>query len=171
MNILIIVLGNKLDIEENETILFPRLQSAAVLYNYLNQKKGIHVNILVSGGIVSNIDITESRFMKEILVNRERINPLNIIEEDESTNTIENAVYSIPIIKNFDHYILITSDFHMKRALTIFNFFLSKHRRKIHEILPSRSYIKSKFKRNLLKFKEAEGLELFNKNFVYKYKQ
>jgi len=45
-----------------------------------------------------------------------------IIEENNSKNTVENAIYSMDIVnkKNFNSVTLITSDTHMKRAYILF---------------------------------------------------
>lgn len=45
-----------------------------------------------------------------------------IIEESNSKNTVENAIYSMDIVnnQNFNSVTLITSDTHMKRAYILF---------------------------------------------------
>lgn len=83
---------------------------------YKNQKNSY---IIVSGGNSIN-HITEAKAMKLWLL-KNNIPQHKIIEESSSKDTVENAIYSMKIVKKkFNSITLITSDSHMKRAYILF---------------------------------------------------
>lgn len=83
---------------------------------YKNQKNSY---IIVSGGNSTN-HITEAKAMKLWLL-KNNIPQHKIIEESSSKDTVENAIYSMKIVKKkFNSITLITSDTHMKRAYILF---------------------------------------------------
>lgn len=91
-----------------------RLQKT--LEAYKNQKDSY---IIVSGGNSIN-HITEAKAMKLWLL-KNNIPQHKIIEESSSKDTVENAIYSMKIVKKkFNSITLITSDTHMKRAYSLF---------------------------------------------------
>lgn len=91
-----------------------RLQKT--LEAYKNQKNSY---IIVSGGNSIN-HITEAKAMKLWLL-KNNIPQHKIIEESSSKDTVENAIYSMKIVKKkFNSITLITSDTHMKRAYILF---------------------------------------------------
>lgn len=98
---------------ENEAI--GRLNKTLEAYN--GQKESF---IIVSGGNKKN-NRTEAKAMKEWLVRR-KIPDHKIIEENESKDTVENAIYSMRIVnkEKFQSFSLITSDTHIKRAFILF---------------------------------------------------
>lgn len=84
------------------------------------------IPILLSGrwsGLKRNKSkITEAQAMKKYLVMR-GINLTRIYLEMKSLDTVSNAVFSEKIVrkhKNWKRILLVTSDWHMKRALWIF---------------------------------------------------
>ena len=84
------------------------------------------IPILLSGrysGLERNKPkITEAQAMKRYLIAK-GINPIRIYLEMRSLDTVSNAIFSEKIVKkhkNWKHILLITSDWHMKRALWIF---------------------------------------------------
>jgi len=84
------------------------------------------IPILLSGccsGLKRNKPkITEAQAMKKYLIAK-GINPARIYLEMKSLDTVSNAIFSEKIVKkhkNWKHILLITSDWHMKRALWIF---------------------------------------------------
>jgi uncharacterized SAM-binding protein YcdF (DUF218 family) len=90
------------------------------------QNKFSDMPILLSGrcsGLEMNKSkITEAQAMKKYLVAK-GINSTRIYLEIKSLDTVSNAVFSKKIVKkhkNWKHILLITSDWHMKRALWIF---------------------------------------------------
>ncbi|MEO6883180.1 MAG: YdcF family protein [Bacteroidia bacterium] len=96
-----------------------RLFQAIELY-----KKGIIQKILISGGSGSILhpDILEASLLKNYLVEI-GIPQADILVEDKSKNTHENALFSKAILEQNSvgkKYLLITSAFHMRRALGCF---------------------------------------------------
>ncbi|GBG26924.1 Hypothetical Protein FCC1311_031472 [Hondaea fermentalgiana] len=123
-----VVLGQQLNPDGSMTkILEDRCKTAAQTYSELKNTEGSNVPIIVAGGIVENIGITEAEGMKRELVERYGIDPAVIFQERESTTTFENALYvermlqcgvfatDIPC-----EILLITSEFHMPRARFLF---------------------------------------------------
>ena len=66
-------------------------------------------------------DIAWSEFKKSFLL-KENIPSNNILLEDKSTSTLEEAKYSLGILKkyNIKSIILITNDYHSRRAYNVF---------------------------------------------------
>lgn len=78
-------------------------------------------NMILAGGTVSGESYTESEIMKayaELL----GIAPGDLFEEKSSTSTYENAINSLEIMndKGWKTALLVTSDFHTKRACKVF---------------------------------------------------
>ncbi|MDX2507747.1 MAG: YdcF family protein [Gammaproteobacteria bacterium] len=92
-----------------------RLRYAAWL-----QKK-TNLPILVTGGIEKQ-GYTEAALMKQVLQNEYAISG-RIFVEQESQNTFENSFYSRKILvsQQFKRFYLLTSAFHMPRALSVFS--------------------------------------------------
>lgn len=79
------------------------------------------VKIIVSGGQGPAELVSEAEAMRKYLVDR-GIDPQRIIKEEASTSTQENIKYSNEIISDEDAKVLIiTSDYHMYRALMLGN--------------------------------------------------
>jgi len=76
--------------------------------------------VIVAGGIERN-DVTEAELMAQILSNEYALQG-KIFVEKQSKNTYENALYSskIMVSEDFRNYYLVTSAFHMPRALSSF---------------------------------------------------
>ncbi|MCP9766895.1 YdcF family protein [Lacihabitans sp. LS3-19] len=96
-----------------------RIWQAAELY-----KLGKIKQILITGGDGFNKKdaeyIYENDKGKDFLI-KCGVSPEDIIQEKESVNTYENALFSSKIIKNKTEKVLvITSGFHLKRALACF---------------------------------------------------
>lgn len=99
-----------------------RFIQTALLY-----KKGHIKKILVSGGqngVIKEDDFSEAGFIKKNLIDL-GIPSQDIITEETSRNTIENAAFCKSILKangldNNKTIVLITSAFHMQRAKAIF---------------------------------------------------
>lgn len=87
-----------------------RLRYAAVLQSKLD------IPIIVSGGSVFNEPITEASLMKDVLINE--FNTTEIIMEDKSRNTIENANEVTKLLDKdgIEQAILVTHASHMMRA-------------------------------------------------------
>ncbi|MBR5509062.1 MAG: YdcF family protein [Lachnospiraceae bacterium] len=71
---------------------------------------------IVSGGQGSNEPCTESSVMKQYLI-RHGMDAVRIIEEDQSTNTRENLLFSQKWIPEGSSVGIISNDFHICRAL------------------------------------------------------
>lgn len=85
-------------------------------------KVGKIKKILISGGHFFENDIHEGKEMKRIFV-LAGVNENDIILEDKSLNTRENALFSAQILKEQfagQSYLLITSAFHLRRAQDCF---------------------------------------------------
>jgi uncharacterized SAM-binding protein YcdF (DUF218 family) len=116
---IIIILGEKI-LENNKMSnnLIERLKKGALLYK--NNDK-----ILVTGGrLQKKVKYTESYYMKKYLINNYKIPEKNIICENKSLNTLENALNSYKILKKlniFKNIYIISSSYHIKRVKLIFN--------------------------------------------------
>ena len=79
--------------------------------------------ILISGAAGSlSSDLKESQILKKYL-NKVGVPDSCILIEDKSKNTYENAIYCEKILNNFPNkysYLIITSDYHMRRSLACF---------------------------------------------------
>ena len=80
-----------------------------------------HIPIIVSGGKATST-FSVAKIMRNILVET-GVNKSLIITEDKSNDTYENALYVLRICKrrNFRRIILVTSAYHMPRAVLLFN--------------------------------------------------
>ncbi len=85
---------------------------------YLQKQTGLPV--IVTGGIERN-GTTEAELMKEVLQQEFEISA-DVFVEQQSTSTMENARFSKVIMSrhNFTRPLLVTSAFHMPRALLAF---------------------------------------------------
>lgn len=79
-----------------------------------------HSKIIVTGGVPKN-GVTEADVMFDWLV-ANGIDEKRIIKEAMATDTVENAIFSMEIVKNeqIKDVTLITSATHMRRALVVF---------------------------------------------------
>ena len=79
--------------------------------------------ILITGAAGSlSSDLKESQILKKYL-NKVGVPDSCILIEDKSKNTYENAIYCEKILNNFPNnnsYLVITSDYHMRRSLACF---------------------------------------------------
>lgn len=129
-----IILGAGLDGDKPSPILQERLDEGLA---YLK----IHpdTKVIVSGGQGSNELIPESEAMKNFLVSK-GITPNRIIEEDKSKSTFQNLEFSKKILDekhaNKDEVLIVTSDFHLFRAMEIADYLDIKN-----EGLPSKTPI------------------------------
>jgi len=94
-----------------------RLLHALLLY-----KKGIIKKILITGGNYDKNVTPEAEQLKQVLL-LAGVPPQDILVEPHALNTVENARFSAPILQQHfpgGKYLLITSAFHMRRALGCF---------------------------------------------------
>lgn len=94
-------------------------EAARLYYDCKAQSKLCH--ILPTGGDPGRHGVSEAEIMQKELI-AIGINNSDIITEDKSDNTFENAQFSSRLIlkENFDYLVLVTSGTHMKRALNAF---------------------------------------------------
>ena len=74
--------------------------------------------------------------MKKYLMDTHNIPSDKIIQESRSQNTVENAKYTLKIIKQkniqFDKIIVVSSSFHLKRVSNIFKYFYHQYSRRVN---------------------------------------
>ena len=98
--------------------------SANRLLTTIELYKKLNIPIIISGGKVLKSSGTESEIAKNILI-AIGVSKDMIFIDSQSINTTENAKYTKMILNkyNFKHPILVTSAFHMPRAVKQFNKF------------------------------------------------
>ena len=113
----VIVLGAGLRGEEPGSHLARRLDTAI---DYLNQNP--NAMVIVSGGLGAGRTITEAEAMERYLVTR-GIPVERIIQENRSTTTYENLVFSNEILAEYFPHgfraVLVSNDFHIFRAVSL----------------------------------------------------
>lgn len=102
-------------------IALARLSEGIKIYRRMNEKYGIEPEIIVSGGKVFDGDRGEADIYRDFLIDM-GVKKENIIVEDESKTTYENAVNTNKICedKKIDKLILVTSALHMDRSVKAF---------------------------------------------------
>ncbi|WP_347218366.1 YdcF family protein [Chryseobacterium sp.] len=124
-NPVIVVLGGGVinidNIEKLHTMSYSRMVTAYQLYHEY-QKNNQSCKILISGkgrGHISEAELFREDFKKM------GIPDSDLIMEDKSMNTYQNAKFSSEIISKMDasSLYLVTSGFHMKRAVALFQTF------------------------------------------------
>lgn len=161
---LIVILGEKLPKNgQLNKILQNRLDKALELYH--------DSFIIVSGGRVQKECIhTEAYVMKKYLMDTHNIPSDKIIQESRSQNTIENAKYTLKIIKQkniqFHKMMVVSSSFHLRRVSNIFKYFFHQILRKGNLIfIPSDNGISGINLKNRI-----ENEKLYLKEFKDEYK-
>lgn len=120
----IVVLGgmiNPLSIHREKPELLStadRLTDSIILFR---QKKAPFILFSGGSGILFQSDVSEAKTARKFLTDM-GIPKESILIEDQSRNTKENAVFSARILreKKMKRIILVTSAFHMKRSLLVF---------------------------------------------------
>lgn len=151
---ILIILGFKLNDDGGMNIILKnRLDKSAKLYCTIN-----YDIIIVSGGNVGkNKKLTESSVMKKYLVEKHLIDSKIIIEENNSSDTNENAIETYKIIKkikNIKNVTIVTSKFHLERVKYVFSHFYKNNFNLIFKF--SKDYTCSKVL-NLKKLYENEA--------------
>ena len=92
-----------------------------LIYTLQLYNQGIIKNIFISGGNgnLFNNNYKESETIKDFLI-QNKIDSNDIIIENRSRNTKENAINSAKLLDKKNEYILITSAIHMKRSILCF---------------------------------------------------
>lgn len=88
--------------------------------------------VIFTGGINNEFNLVESEEMRNIAI-QSGITPHDILIEDKSTNTLENVLFSIPILEkeiglnNIKTITAIVKNYHSRRALMTLKKHLPKH--------------------------------------------
>ena len=120
-----IVLGGMFEFNSDLNTISIRRQGDRLIQALSLYKSGKIEKILVSGdsGHLTDRGLHEAKQVKELLL-LWGIPKNDIITEEKSTNTHENAVETAKILKksfpHFEKFILVTSGIHMKRSLACF---------------------------------------------------
>ncbi|REC61697.1 YdcF family protein [Chryseobacterium pennae] len=122
--IIVVLGGGVVDIDHTEkvhTMSYSRMVTAYQLYHEY-QKKNQPCTILISGkgrGHISEAELFREDFKKM------GVPDSDIIKEDKSMNTYQNAKFSSEILKKMGNtsLYLVTSGFHMKRSVALFKTF------------------------------------------------
>lgn len=112
----VVVLGCRVKNKKPSLALKERLDKT---YQYLNENPKLQC--ILSGGQGANEEISEAKCMYQYLVSK-GIDPHRLYQEDKSTSTRENILFSYQLIKkeNLPKAItIITNEFHEYRAQTI----------------------------------------------------
>mmetsp|Transcript_38680 Transcript_38680/g.70433 ORF Transcript_38680/g.70433 Transcript_38680/m.70433 type:complete len:260 (-) Transcript_38680:66-845(-) len=122
----ILVLGQSLNPDGTAPqVILQRAQTAATLYSTVAEGRAL---VLVSGADVAGVGVTEAEIMASVLVDA-GVPPAAIIQDRAARTTFENAKNCVKLmmgnmpkeVEPLDVQIhLVTSDFHMPRALLIF---------------------------------------------------
>lgn len=122
--VIVVLGGGVVDFEHTEklhTMSYSRMVTAYQLYDEY-RKNNLPCKILISGkgrGHTSEAELFSENFKKM------GVSDADIIKEDKSMNTYENAKYSSKILQQLapsDIY-LVTSGFHMRRSVVLFQTF------------------------------------------------
>ncbi|RZT02639.1 YdcF family protein [Cuneatibacter caecimuris] len=106
----LIVLGSKTVGREPSDTLKLRLDAAL---EYLQENK--KTRVILSGGKGSGEDWTEAQVMYLYLKNA-GVQTHRMVMETQSTDTEENVIYSLNLVKKTDTVGIVTNDFHLCRA-------------------------------------------------------
>ncbi|WP_250527235.1 YdcF family protein [Caballeronia sp. GAWG2-1] len=124
----IIVLGGGTEYDRNKHLVpladsIYRVDLAAALYKTCVETDK-QCQVIMSGGNPQHHEQTEAQLYGGLLVDR-GVKPADLILEDQSLDTYENArnTYKILRSRQYDTTILITSSLHMRRALLAFDAF------------------------------------------------
>ena len=110
----IIVLGEKLNNDNMSNILIDRLDLAFNLY-----RKNKNAKLILTGGTIGKNSISEASAMSNFLLESGVPND-DIVLENEATSTFENIKFTRELIQDKSKKVaLVTSDFHISRALVI----------------------------------------------------
>lgn len=97
-----------------------RINKAASLYQACNSTHN-HCTIIISGGDILHLGITESATYQNQLIHL-GVKKTDILLEAQSVNTYQNAVMTKKLLSSysFDQLFLVTSGVHLKRASLLF---------------------------------------------------
>ena len=159
---IIIILGKRINSNLIQNTLLKRLDTAMSNYNHGDI-------IILSGGKTNKKYNSEAYLMEQYLINNYRINKSYIIKETFSFDTISNAENTLMVVNiltkqyNPQNIIIVTSQYHMDRVMTIFNYFFNQY-------LDRLNYINSPNGINRTKLGKRIGIEKkYKKKFIMEY--
>lgn len=122
---LAIILGQRLNPDGSLVDnLIERLKGGAFVNKYYSDERGVTVPLMVCGGDVVQCGTTEADAMAKTLIREMNVYTEDIIVERRSTTTAENAEFAHELWKVMPvrprRIALVTSDFHLDRALLLF---------------------------------------------------
>ena len=103
--------------------LIGRLRGALQLLNelsLLSELNSAHLHLILSGGDVKGLGVTEAYLMKEYVdLNAKSSFVGSLLTEEKSRNTLENMLYCAPYLENLecDTAHIVTSEYHLPRAM------------------------------------------------------
>jgi uncharacterized SAM-binding protein YcdF (DUF218 family) len=112
----IVVLGQSLNQNGSPPkTLLARVREAILLYSHHK------VPLLLCGGDPAETGVTEAETMSSLII-KSGIPVASIFLETRSKNTVQNAWYVVDVLRKhrWSHIILVTSDFHIPRAVLYF---------------------------------------------------
>ncbi len=109
----LILLGGGLSDDRETLTMTGRVDRAA---RYL--RKYPDCKVIVSGGITGNNTVSETKVMRDLLLEY-HIQDARIIPEDKSQNTKENILFSRKLIEDGAKTVICSSDYHILRAKLI----------------------------------------------------
>ncbi len=127
-NVIILLGGGAVKLPQITTVqpnllAYGRINKAASLYfSCINAKKAC--TLIISGGDVVGAGESEASVYRNALLAL-NVKNQDIVLEQTSKNTYQNALYTSALLKQrqVDNIILVTSGFHMRRALSNFSYF------------------------------------------------
>jgi uncharacterized SAM-binding protein YcdF (DUF218 family) len=125
----IVLLGEGLEkvgetrLVEPEIIAYGRIVKAAELYDEC-RKTAADCKILITGGDPLNTGESEATVYKGVLT-KIGVDPADVMTEDKSRNTWQNAQFSRPLLQNYgpDRTFLVASAISLRRSLLYFSHF------------------------------------------------
>lgn len=119
----VVILGRKLEIDGSASLLLQdRVTKGVEFFLQLEEQHPQSNWLILSGGVVRSPALAEAQVMSEMALKMGIANNDRMLLDTCSRNTIENAlnVYFLCVLHHIHTVHLITSDFHMERALRIF---------------------------------------------------
>lgn len=128
-NNVLIVLGAGSTRRPNSTTVMPTFMAYSRVYKGATEYRLCTLTKAKCKVIVSGTDVNHAGMSEAGIYNNELtalgVKKKNIVLEEKSRNTFENARYTSNLLKQMptDEIVLITSGFHIKRALLYFSYF------------------------------------------------
>lgn len=158
---IIIILGKRNNSNLIQNSLVNRLDTAMSNYNEGDI-------IILSGGKTNRRYNSEAYLMEQYLINNYSINKTDIIKETFSFDTISNAENTLMVVNiltkqyNPHNITIVTSQYHMDRVMTIFNYFFNEYLDRLNYINSPNGINRTELGKRIViekKYKEAFIME------------